>query len=427
MENAVIPDDRLAEGTRVAAWATVLTLMLVGAKAVFGHLRHSPALTADAIHSGADVLAIFASWLGLKLAARPPSKKFPFGLYRAETLASLMVAVVILAAGVEMLWQSAKALLQGGGADTEGIEVLVVAIASAVVSFGIFRWEKRVGGQLNSQSLLANADESRADVLTSAAVFVGTGCSYFGLPYVERGVTVALSLLIVWLGLDHGRRALYALLDASLDPELEERASQIAGQVPGVMGVSEVKLRRAGPFMFGIAQIAVRKSTDVNRAHEAAERVEAAVRVELPQVESLTVHVEPYRPDVQTVMVPVVEPRLDAAVSEHFGRAQHFLFAKISGRGIEDTGFVPNTSRAKSARAGLAAIKDALRDRSVDTVLTRQIGEIAFHALRENYVETYSAPAGTAEAALKRFADGSLRPMTSPSHTSEGAGAKPHG
>ena len=82
MENTVPTDGRLSEGTRVAAWATVLTVMLVFAKAVFGHLRHSPALTADAIHSGADALAIFASWLGLKLAARPPTKKFPFGLYR---------------------------------------------------------------------------------------------------------------------------------------------------------------------------------------------------------------------------------------------------------------------------------------------------------------------------------------------------------
>jgi len=83
----------LALGKRVAVAATLLTILLAVVKGVIGGLRGSPALTADAVHSFADTLAIFASWVGLKLAERPPTKRFPFGLYRAENLAALVVAV----------------------------------------------------------------------------------------------------------------------------------------------------------------------------------------------------------------------------------------------------------------------------------------------------------------------------------------------
>jgi len=71
------PGRHLVQGTRVAAVATLLTLLLVVAKGLFGHLRYSPALTADAVYSDADTIAIFASWLGLKLAERPPTRRFP--------------------------------------------------------------------------------------------------------------------------------------------------------------------------------------------------------------------------------------------------------------------------------------------------------------------------------------------------------------
>ena len=413
----------LAAGIRVAAAATTLTLLLAIVKGVFGHLRHSPALTADAVHSGADVLAIFASWVGLKLAQRPPTRRFPFGLYRAETLASLLVSAIILIAGIGLLIGSAWALLRGGSPLTHSAEVIVVAAVSAVLSFGIYTWEKRVGHQIHSQSLLANADESRIDILTSAAVFVGTFASFLGIGHLESLVAAGLSVLIIWLGAKHGRLAIFALLDASLDSELEQRAADVARQVQGVLGAPQVRLRRAGPFCFGIANIRVRKSIDVARAHELAHRVAKAVRDAIPQIETITVHQEPFQPEEQTVMVPADEDRMDAAVSEHFGRARFFLFATVSPRGIHNTQWIPNPWRGEMARAGLAVIRETLQSRRIDAVLTRQMGEISFHTLRDHYVDIYAAPEGTVADALARFAEKALSPLEQPTHVSKAAGA----
>ena len=415
----------LSGGRRVAAMATAVTLLLVALKGVVGSAAHSPALVADAVHSGGDALAIFASWVGLKLASRPPTKRFPFGLYRAETLACLLVAAIIAVTGVQLLVESVSALTTRQGVPHHSLAVLAVALTSAAVSFGLFVWEKRAGRRLNSQSLLANADESRADILTSLVVFLGTGATYLGVPAVEFVVSALVSVLIIWLGLKHGRLAVYALLDASLDPALERRAIEIAKRVPGVMDVEQIRLRQAGPFCFGIAHIQLHKSVDLARGHEVAHQVVHAVKTEMPQIETLTVHIEPFHPEVRVVMVPVSEPNIDAAISGHFARARFFIFATVSSRGVESVEHTANPARTVPARAALATVKEALKDHHVDAVLTREIGQIAFHTLRDHYVEIFAAPSGSAKSALERLAQNDLPRVVHPTRVSEAAGAPP--
>jgi cation diffusion facilitator family transporter len=414
---------QLPSGKRMAAAVTLITGILVLGKGIVGHLRGSPALTADAVHSLADMLAIFASWIGLKLAERPPTKRFPFGFYRAETLASLLVSTLILAAGVRLLVESVNGLAGRTGQLHHSLDVLITALLSAVISYGIFVWEKRVGKRLGSPSLLANADESRIDILTSTAVFAGAGASFLGIGRVEMIVTALISVFIVWIGFKHGRVALYSLLDASPDPDLERRVVETAGKVPGVMRVAEVQLRQAGLFWFGIARIQARKSVDITRGHDIAHRVVRAVRDAFPRIESLTVHIEPFSPKKLTILAPVDGNTADARLSDHFGRASFFAMATISGGEIENLEFVDNTAREKKARAGLAAIKHIFLKNRLDVALTREIGEISYHALQSYCVEIYGAPDGPLEQVLKQFTSGALTILPGPTHASEAAGA----
>ena len=276
-------DAQLAMGKRVAMIATLLTVLLAVGKGIIGRWRGSPALTADAVHSAGDTLAIAASWVGLKLAERPPTKRFPFGLYRAETLAALLVALLLVTAGGHLLIEGIRGLGARSEPPHRSVEVLVAALTSAAVSLGIYLWEARVGRRIGSQSLLANADESRGDIVTSLAVFVAAGASYVGFARAEMGVAVLLAGLITWLGLKHGRIALYSLLDASPDPELEQRVTALAQGVPGVMRVVDVQLRQAGLFCFGICRVQLRRSVDITRGHEIAHRVTRTVREGIPK------------------------------------------------------------------------------------------------------------------------------------------------
>ena len=419
--------EQLRAGKRVAAAATMLTLLLAVGKGIIGRWRGSPALTADAVHSAADTLAIAASWVGLKLAERPATKRFPFGLYRAETLASLLVSVLLLFAGVHLLGENIRGL-RGQAEDLHhSLAVLIAALLSAAISLGVYLWEARVGTRIGSQSLLANADESRVDIMTSLAVFAGTGASYLGLQHAEMVVTLVLAGLIIWLGLKHGRIALFSLLDASPNPELEKQVVALAEEVPGVMRVAELQLRQAGLFCFGIARIQLRRSIDITRGHEIAHRVVHLVREGIPRIESLTVHLEPFVPEKLTVLVPVQGASATARVSGHFGRAPFFALASLSGDAIDSVEFIENLARREKARAGLAAIKQVFEKNRADSVLTREIGEIAFHALREYYVEVHAVPDATLGEVLAMFARDELPRLQEPTHASEASSAPDDG
>ncbi|MBN1226145.1 MAG: cation diffusion facilitator family transporter [Deltaproteobacteria bacterium] len=92
----------LGRGQKIAFIASLVTLLLALLKFYVGYLFNSTILIADAFHSGADLLAIFASGFGLWLASREKSQRFPYGLYKAETLASQLIGVLILWAGIKI-------------------------------------------------------------------------------------------------------------------------------------------------------------------------------------------------------------------------------------------------------------------------------------------------------------------------------------
>ena len=103
MDNNETRVERLKQGQRTAFIAAFVTLLLAVLKAVVGYLFDSNVLIADAFHSGADLLAIFASGFGLWLASKRKTAKFPYGLYKAETMISLLIGAGIIWAGVEIL------------------------------------------------------------------------------------------------------------------------------------------------------------------------------------------------------------------------------------------------------------------------------------------------------------------------------------
>ena len=77
MEQCPDKIERLLKGQRTAFAAAFATLFLAIAKGLVGYFCDSTILIADAFHSGADLLAIFASGFGLWLASREKTTKFP--------------------------------------------------------------------------------------------------------------------------------------------------------------------------------------------------------------------------------------------------------------------------------------------------------------------------------------------------------------
>ena len=409
--------ESLKQGQRIAFIATVVTLLLATTKAAVGYLFDSKVLVADAFHSGADFLAIFASGFGLWLASRKKTEKFPYGLYKVETLVTLIIGALITWAGVQILRDGYDKLFLLAQVKEFPVLPVSVSILSVITAFLLARKEKDVGKSINSPSLIANASESFLDIFTSLVVLAGILLAYLRIPYVEGSIIILISLLIVKLGMKNIWTSLLVLLDANLDAALQSDIEQDINRIYGVKGVGEVMIRQAGPVKIVECKILTSPSLSLYKAHELADKVEDHITNNFKHIESVFIHVEPSRENFVSAIVPVQDiNEMDSKIHGHFGRAPYFVILKIADENVEIEDFYYNEFLGEKKHVGVKVIKAVIWHK-LDLLFTSRIGEISFHMLRDNFVDIYKTDEGlSVKDVIKRYRNQEIEPITAPTH-----------
>ncbi|MCD4705778.1 cation diffusion facilitator family transporter [bacterium] len=284
-------EDILKKGQRAAKLATIATVFLAFIKGLVGFLSGSILLIADAVHSTVDIFAIFSSWFGLKISQRKYNEKFPYGYYKAENFATLIASLFIFYAAYEIFIESYSKFFE-----TSSLKLPIVALAvpliSALVSYFIAIYEDKVGKEIKSQSLIANAQESKIDVVSSLVIFGGILLSYFNIRYIESVVGVGLSLMIIKIGYQNAKIAVYSLMDAGLDEKLEKNVKKIILGIENVKEVSSLKLRQSGLFIFGEVSVKMMGNINVERANDLSELIADKVTNRFSESEYLVIHID---------------------------------------------------------------------------------------------------------------------------------------
>jgi len=403
----------LVSGERAAGYSAVVTLLLACFKGVVGYLSGSVALTTDAFHSGADSVTRFASWFGLKVSQRKPDEKFPYGYYKAETLTALFVSAVIIYAGYELLVEGFSKFYEGTKLTLPYFAFFTTTI-SIVISLILARYTGRIGREIGSQSLIVCAEEMRIDVYSSLLVLIAIFSTYLKVPYVEAIVSIALSLMVLKVGVENAKVALYGLMDVSPSKEIERKVKDVLASCSEIEEYEDLKLRQAGPYIFGEVVVKMRKFIDVSRAYEISERIEERIRSAVPRVESFNIIVRPYKPKVRRVAIPIKENEgLRSKLIDHFGRARYFMLITLKEKTVDSHHVKKNPYIGEKSRAGLLLAHDLI-DEGIDVLITRQIGEISFHTLRDHLVEIYLTDKTTVEEAIREFVEGRLKRLDRP-------------
>jgi len=401
--------NQLQKGEKIARTAIFLESFLAASKAVAGLLTGSVVLTSDALHSASDLFPIAASWLGLKIAQKEADKKFAYGYYKAENVAGAVVSLLVVYASWEVLGNGLNLLKNPSSFLKIPFLALAVSLADALILFFFGGLEIKVAEEINSRSLLAMGRENRTHLFSSGAVFLGILAAYWQIPYIEGIVTLVISLLILQIGFSAGKEALFSLMDIGPDREVREKIAEIIRSVAGIEEVSFLRLRKAGPFIMGEAEVGIRKDIDVQRSHQIAYRVERKVKQEESQVDSLAVQVKPFKSDYQHLVFPISQKKgLDSLISPRFGRTPYFLFVNLKGKKVKGHYFLANPHQKKEAKAGLGAAKAVISQKS-DTAVVREMGEIAFYTLREALFDIFQTKEKTVKGALKKFQQGELK------------------
>jgi cation diffusion facilitator family transporter len=290
------PSDLVLEGSRRGIRAVVVSLTALGLTAL-GQLlvvlaSGSVALLADTVHNAADALTAVPLLVAFHLARRPPSRRYPYGLLRAEDLAGVLIVLVIAASACLAALESVRRLLE----PREVEQLPWVAAAGAIGFLGneAVAWYRiRVGRRIGSAALVADGLHARTDGLTSLGVLAGAAGTALGFeradPIAGLAITVAIGV-VLWQA---SRSVIRRLLDGTDDATIV-LIEETAAAVPGVEHVTRARARWTGHVLNAELEIQVDPSLTVEAGHRIAEEVEHALLHRLPRLAGATVHVEPH-------------------------------------------------------------------------------------------------------------------------------------
>lgn len=348
------------------AWASIainvfLSLLNLAIATASGSL----AVAAEMVHNLVDLVASVAVLAGVKISERE-SRDFPYGLYKVENVVAVGVAILIFFTGYEI---AKEAILAEAGQATVNGWMLAGVVLSAVIPLAFSLYEMRVGRELNSPSLMADAAEYRAHVFSSGVVFLALIGQVVGWP-LDRYAALVIVVLIAKTGWELLADGMRVLLDASLDAETLDQIRAIIEAEPLVTDVRSLVGRNAGRYRFIEADVALRID-DLEKAHATSQRIETTIRAEVPHVERVLLHYEPRTRSHLHYAVPLADA--GGSVSEHFGEAPYFglVTVRVADGQIEHQEVVANphteVEKAKGIRVG-----EWLVGRKTDIVLLRE-------------------------------------------------------
>ena len=356
------PRVREAYGILEGWTSVVINLVVFAVKIVPGVAIGSISLIADAIHSLGDVASSGVVIWGFKAAAKPSDAEHPFGHGRVESVATLIIAVLLLVAALEFGESSVTRLLHPREVRASA-PLLGALVLTLVLKEWLSRFSLRLGRRIGSTALVADFWHHRSDVLATGVVILALAASRLGVPWLDGAAGVVVAGFLAWAGIHMVRGALDPLIGEAPSPALVRRIRETALAVDGVEEVHDVIVHRYGNLIVTSLHIEVPVALDVSRGHELAEDVEEALVSALHC--RATVHVDPvdrqhplYAP-VAAFLAGELE-RLRAAVDVHdlriVGRAERcFVIFDLASHGVPAEALVEALKQSVKARFAAVA------------------------------------------------------------------------
>ena len=285
-------DNRLAVRT---VWIALIALGLTTALQIVIYIASgSVALLADTVHNLGDALNSIPLLFAFYIARRAANSRFTYGYGRLEDIAGVFIVISIGFSAIYILYESIQRLFNP--LPLENLEW--IALASLVGFVGnelVALMQIRVGRRIGSDAMIADGQHARIDGLTSLAVLIAVFGTLIGLPILDPIIGVVIGVAIIGITWNAIKAVWYRMMDA-VDPHLVEHVEAHARAVAGVNEVRTLRLRWVGHRMYGVMKIAVPAETTLDASGEIVHAVQHEARHVVPQLEELTVEVEPGDP-----------------------------------------------------------------------------------------------------------------------------------
>ncbi|WP_186579218.1 cation diffusion facilitator family transporter [Aquibacillus kalidii] len=274
------------------AWISIFAYILLSAiKLIIAYIGSSSALRADGLNNTTDVIASIAVLIGLKISRKPPDNDHHYGHFRAETIASLIAAFIMVTVGLQVIVGTIQSIIEGNYEQPNMLTAWTALGASGVMLI-VFRYNLKLSKKIKSTSLYAAAQDNKSDALVSLGAFIGIIGAQFGIYWLDPIAGLAVGVIIVKTAWEIFRDASHTLTDGFDEDQLKEIKSSIAKH-PEVEEVKDVKGRLHGSQALVEVTIFVDPDLTVQESHDITERIETLLD-EKHDVPHAHIHIEPF-------------------------------------------------------------------------------------------------------------------------------------
>ena len=284
-------------------WTSVVgNTILFAIKITVGLSFNSIALIADAVHTLADSVTSVVIIMGFKMARKPSDREHPFGHGRMEAIATLVVAVLLFVAGIELLESSVHAIIQPKATLVSGWVILLI-IGTIIIKELMARFAYELGDMIDSRALKADALHHRSDVVATGLVVVALICSRFGYPGVDGLMGIGVSLIIAYSAYSIFKEVIDPLLGEAPSKETLKEIETLAMMTPGVTGVHDIIFHAYGQTSVVSLHLEVSDKESAVKLHDLSADVEERLAVRLGG--HIITHIDPINkehPQYETVV-----------------------------------------------------------------------------------------------------------------------------
>ena len=285
---------RTRYGTLEGWTSIVVNILLFAVKIIIGLSIKSVALIADAIHTLADCATSVVVIIGFKIAQKPSDREHPFGHGRMESIATLIVSVLLFIAGFELMEKSIHSIAKPEES-TASLSMILIIAGTIIIKELMARFSYQLGDIIDSQTLKADALHHRTDAITTGLVVVALIASHFGFHKVDGIMGAFVSLVIFYSAYDIAKEAISPLLGEAPSDETIMEIDRLADAFDGVLGVHDIIYHKYGQTIIVSLHIEVSGKETAVDLHELSEAVEEEIGQKIGG--TVIAHIDPINVD----------------------------------------------------------------------------------------------------------------------------------
>ena len=268
----------------------LLNFLVAAAKIALGLTTGAVSVLSDGFHSLTDTASNIVAIIGVRAASAPPDDEHPYGHRKFETMASVGILLFLLLVVREVLEAAWERFRRGGEPDLNALTFVVMG-ATFAVNLAVLIYERRAGRRLHSEVLLADAQHTFSDLLTSATVVLALIGVRFGYPWLDPAAALVVAVFIGYACWEIFVSTSGILADRIALPEEAIRA--VVRGVPEVLGCHHIRTRGTADFVFLDLHVWMEPAMPLEHAHALSHEVKDRLMTAFPQIKDAIIHIEP--------------------------------------------------------------------------------------------------------------------------------------